>query len=208
MVLLTADNLRRAIGCTPAVASQWWQPLREACAACDITTPRRAAAFLATIGHESANLTRVSENLNYSADRLMMVWPSRYTAELATAHAGNPRAIACHVYGNRMGNRTPADGYTFKGRGPMQITGRAGYADATRLTRLQWKDAPDFERTPDALESPLWGSRAAASWWNACGLNALADAGDMLRITKRVNGGTHGLNDRAARYARALGALT
>lgn len=207
-MLPTADILVRAVGCGRGLAATWEKPLREACALYDITTPARLAAFLATVGHESLSLSRTVENLNYSAERLEAVWPSRYTPELAKAHARRPELIAEHVYGGRMGNKAPGDGWRFKGRGLMQVTGRANYEAVRDLLRERVKGAPDLLAQPEALAEPKWAALSAAAYWHEHELNELADTGEFMRLSKRVNGGLNGWDDRQERYAKARAVLS
>lgn len=219
-MILTASTIQQAVGCSAAVAAQWAQPLTDACNAFGISTAKRVAAFLAQVGHESGGLTRVVEGLNYGAQGLADTWPSRYAVdpkakpkkpnELARALERKPVAIANNAYANRLGNGSEAsgDGYRYRGRGPIQNTGRANYAairDALRAKGI--KGVPDFEAQPEALEQPKWGALAAGAFWDARNLNKLADAGRFDEITERVNGGQTGAADRRQRYARALKAL-
>lgn len=205
--MLTADLLQRAAGCARGVALTWAKPLAEACAMFDIAAPARLAAFLATVGHESAGLTRTVENLSYSAEALLRTWPRRYTPELAREHARHPELIANHVYGGRMGNSAPGDGWKYRGRGPGMVTGRANYEAMRDLLRQRVPNAPDFVAEPGALAEPRWGAYAFAAFWEDRGLNELADAGDFIRICRRVNGGDIGMEDRMRRYALAKRAL-
>ncbi len=177
---------------------------------CGITTRRRAVHFLAQIGHESAGLSRLEENLNYSAQRLCEIWPSRFTQESAAAYARQPERIANRVYAGRMGNRNEAsgDGWRYRGRSPIQLTGRDNYRRMGELTGLPLLDMPAL-----AIEVEE-GALIAATWWQANGLNTLADAGDILSVSRRVNLGTakttrmpHGLQDRIDRTRRAADAL-
>lgn len=219
-MILTASTIQQAVGCSAAVATQWAQPLTDACTAFGISTPKRAAAFLAQVGHESGSLTRTVENLNYGAQGMADTWPSRYAVDpkakprkpndLARALERKPVAIGNNAYANRLGNGSEAsgDGYRFRGRGPIQNTGRANYAairDALRAKGI--KGVPDFEAKPEELEQPKWGALAAGAFWDARSLNKLADANRFDEITERVNGGQTGAADRRARYARALKAL-
>jgi len=219
-MILTASTIQQAVGCSATVSAQWAQPLTDACNAFGISTAKRVAAFLAQVGHESGGLTRVTENLNYGAQGLADTWPSRYAVDpkakpkrpndLARALERKPVAIGNNAYANRMGNGSEAsgDGYRYRGRGPIQNTGRANYAairDALRAKGI--KAVPDFEAQPEALEQPRWGALAAGVFWDARNLNKLADAGRFDDITERVNGGQTGAADRCSRYWRALKAL-
>lgn len=206
-MLPTASQIQQAVGCDAETANRWATPFRAACKQFEIDTAPRLAAFFAQVGHESAGLSRVVENLNYSADGLLRTWPSRFDAKTAAALARKPEAIANRVYANRMGNGSPesGDGYRYRGRGPIQNTGRANYA-AMRdtLREAGVPEVPDFELAPELLEAPKWGAMAAAGYWHDHDLNALADRREFARITRRINGGTNGAADRNARYARAL----
>lgn len=204
------DIIAAAVGCTSGVAVTWAGPLTTAMTRCGITNTRRVAHFLAQIGHESAGLTRLEENLNYRAARLREVWPNRFTKDSAARYAGQPAAIANRVYANRMGNGDEAsgDGWRYRGRCPIQITGKDNYSTLASLTGLPLLERPDIALQPDA------GALIAASWWNAGGLNVLADAGDVLAVSRRVNLGTvrttripMGLPDRIERTRRAMAAL-
>lgn len=203
-MLPTANQIEAAVGCARKVAQAIVEPLRETCRLYEIDTGARIAAFLAQAGHESASFTRVRENLNYSADGLLRTWPSRFTRALAEEVARKPEQIARIVYGNRLGNRDAADGWTYIGRGWIQVTGRANYAGITETLRQRVPAAPDFVAHPELLEDPRWAALSAGAYWDDHGLNALADKGEFDRITKRINGGSIGAADRKARFARAL----
>lgn len=180
-------------------------------AECGIDTAARARAFLAQIGHESAQLNCVEENLSYSAQALRKVFPKYFrTPQEASSYAHHPERIANRVYAGRMGNGSEesGDGWKFRGRGLIQITGRDNYVS---MSALMGKDLTVW---PDALLMPLDACRSAALWWKAKGLNALADrlsgAGERKifgAITKCVNGGLNGLEDRWAIYQRAKAAI-
>ncbi|KTB95892.1 glycoside hydrolase family 19 protein [Pseudomonas syringae] len=166
-----------------------------------IVTVPRIAAFIAQVGHESIQLTVLVENLNYSANGLQATWPNRFDAKLAAEYARQPERIANVVYGSRLGNTAPGDGWKYRGRGLMQNTGRLNYAECSEALGL------DLISHPELLELPQHAAMAAAWFWGKSGLNTLADKGDLLTITKRINGGTNGLADRQALYARALEVL-
>lgn len=205
-MLPSARQIEQAVGCSASTAARWETPLRDTCRAFEITTPKRIAAFLAQLGHESAGLSVVVENLNYSAAGLLATWPSRFTHELAEQLARKPERIANHVYASRMGNGDEAsgDGWRYRGRGPIQITGRANYAAIRDALRETGRQVPDFELSPDLLADPKWGALAAGAFWAARSLNDLADVCDFRKITTRINGGQNGAADRSARYAAAL----
>lgn len=156
--------------------------------------------LLAQIAHESADLTRTTENLNYSPERLVQVWPSRFpTAAKASRFARNPEALANEVYGGRMGNIADGDGWRFRGRGPMQLTGRHNYQ---RFADAIDDDAP--VKSPHLVAEPTLGALSAA-WYFATHVPAGAD---IETATRRINGGLHGLADRQRRYEQITQALT
>jgi putative chitinase len=166
-----------------------------------IDTDRKQAAFLGQCGHECGNFKIFEENLNYKAATLMKLWPKRFpTLEIANQYAGNPKKIANMVYANRMGNRDEAsgDGYRFRGRGAIQLTGHSGYYHAGQALGV------DFVSNPDLVATPLYALMTAGWFWSTHGCNELADAMNWVGLTKRINGGTIGLDDRVAHTALAL----
>lgn len=171
-----------------------------------ITSPRRIALFLAQLEHECPGLNPTEEKLNYSARRLPQVWPSRFpTEEIARRYAGNPEALANRVYANRMGNGDEAsgDGWRYRGRGFIQLTGKENYERFGRLIDL----GVDLVRRPDlALEYGV-GAHIAVAYWVSRGCNELADRGDVEGVTRRINGGIIGLADRTRQYRRILALL-
>jgi len=181
----------------PEAASRYAAPLVAAMERHGISTIPRVAAFLAQIGHESGGLRRVEENLRYSADRLRQVFPKHFPGSVAEEYAGKPEAIANRAYADRMGNGPEAsgDGWRFRGRGLLQVTGRANYT------------AAGHAENPDYLTTPEGACESAAHWWETHGCNDLADSGDMTALTRRVNGGTNGLEYRLDRYRHALHVL-
>lgn len=216
-MLLTPDKLAAAMpGCTRARAQQWAPALSESCALFHIDTEPRLAAFLAQVGHESGSLGRGVENLNYSADRLREVClaaqpGSRWRALLPRVRelARQPVKLAEAAYGGRLGNgpEGSGDGWKYRGRGPMQNTGKANYNSLSSSLMEVMGAVPDFVLHPELLEQVRWGALAAAVYWNDNELNELADAGDMNRMTRRINGGLNGISDRQERFKKALRAL-
>lgn len=204
---ITAKLLIHAVGCSAAVACQFAEPVRNACERFHIDTDERLAAFLAQTGHESMSFSRTVENLSYSAGQLQATWPSRFTKATASRMARKPEEIANHVYGGRMGNLNQGDGWKYRGRGLIQVTGKANYEATTDGIVKAVGTSPDFVLQPDLLSHPLWAALSAACYWHGHGLNKLADERQIDRITKIINGGTHGQTDRRARYARALRVL-
>jgi putative chitinase len=159
----------------------------------------RVAHFMAQVLHESSELCFQIESLNYSPERLPKVWPSRFKPKglldpLEYAH--NQEKLGNAVYGGRLGNNGPNDGFTYRGRGLLQLTGRDSYAEATTTLRRQNPAAPDFVAMPDAVFSAEWCLAVAAAKWASVGCNALADQDDVRRVTKAINGGLIGLSDR------------
>lgn len=207
---ITSDTLRKIYPQSKSIA-RYCEALHQAMQECGIDTAARACAFLAQIGHESAQLNRIEENLNYSAQALRKVFPKYFrTPQEASSYAHHPERIANRVYAERMGNGSEesGDGWKFRGRGLIQITGRDNYVS---MSSLMGKDLTVW---PDALLMPLDACRSAALWWKAKGLNALADRLSVTgerkifgAITKCVNGGLNGLDDRWAIYQRAKAAI-
>ena len=159
----------------------------------------RLAHFMAQMLHESGALTVQFENLNYSAERLPKVWPSRFAPKGPldpAAYAHSPQKLANAVYGGRMGNTGPDDGWTYRGRGLLQLTGRDAYAAATAFLRKPYPEAPDFAVLPDAVISAEWCLKVAAVEWFVKGCNALADKDNVVAVTRAINGGTIGLAER------------
>jgi len=157
-----------------------------------INTPLRLSHFMAQIEHES-HLKPISENLNYSADRLRVVFPKYFISkEDANRYDRQPQKIANRVYANRMGNgsESSGEGYKYRGRGFIQLTGKSNYKELSNDTGTDYLSDPDkLLSEADAMISALW-------FWNKNGLNSLADKDDIVGITKRINGGTNGLEDR------------
>jgi putative chitinase len=188
-------------------AEGWARALEAPCRARAIWPGRRLAAFAATIAHESAGGALLHENLNYSAAGLMKTWPSRFTQAEAEAigrmpgKPADPQAIAEKVYAGRMGNFEPGDGWRFRGRGLIHLTGRDNYRVAGRALGI------DLEARPE--QAAEWGiaAQVAAWFWAERGCNDLADLGDIEGWRRRVNGGLIGLADVRKRYEAALRAV-
>lgn len=209
MEAITSETLRKIYPLSKNI-EKYAVALDKAMQECGIDTAERARAFLAQVGHESAQLNRVEENLKYSAQALRKVFPKYFpTQQEAVMYAYHPEQIANRVYADRIGNgnEKSGDGWKYRGRGLIQITGRDNYV---AMSALMGKDLTVW---PDALLMPLDACRSAALWWKANGLNALADklATDERKtfeaITRRVNGGLSGLEDRWAIYQRAKAAI-
>ena len=200
-------GLLEALGIRHALAVQWLPHISQAAHRYQIdANPRRIAAWLATIAHESARLTALVENLNYSAQGLAATWPARYADmtgqpnAIAQSIARKPATIASLTYANRMGNgpSETGDGWIYRGRGLIQITGRGNYDRSGDEMGL------DLILNPERLEEPYYAALSAAEWWHRHGCNQLADTGDMAAVTRRVNGGLNGLDDRLKLYSAAL----
>ena len=201
MIPLTTEYLMAATGANRENAEKFLPFIQGACKAYDITTPLRVAGFLSQIGHESGGLAMLEENLNYKAETLMRVWPKRFpTLEFAQQYARNPQKIANSVYANRMGNGDEAsgEGWKYRGRGLKQLTGKDNYTAFSKAI------GTDFVANPDLLLEPVNAALSAGWFWSANGLNALADKGDVPGMTKRINGGTIGLEQRQALYNKAM----
>ena len=186
------------------IGAEWLDGLNATFERFDIMNPLRKAAFIGQCGHESNNFKTLEENLHYSAGALMRVWPSRFPdANTAEKYANNPEAIANKVYGGRadLGNTEDGDGWKFHGRGVIQLTGRSNYqvcGDAL---------SQPFTSQPSLLLEPEWACMSAGWFFNKKGLNALADQEDWTTMTKRINGGTLGLDDRINRIHKAMDIL-
>lgn len=171
-----------------------------------INTPARVAAFLAQAAHESNRFRSMVENLNYSADGLLRVFGKYFTAQEALDYARQPERIANRVYAGRMGNgdETSGDGWRFRGRGIFHHTGRGEYR--TRSQRV-YADPETLLVCPELVEDPDCACLCAGDYWHENNLNALADRGQFEQLTRRINGGTNGLQDRVALWKRAEAAL-
>ncbi|WP_460421808.1 glycoside hydrolase family 19 protein [Pseudomonas sp. ZL2] len=203
---LTEQQLLQILPSARPVAGIFLPALNRAMARYKIDSPVRVAAFLAQVGHESGQLRNLVENLNYGAEALVRTWPSRFTAVTAAACARQPEKIANLVYSGRMGNTRPGDGWRYRGRGLIQLTGRANYAAAGAGLVLP------LEEKPELLEQPEHAAMSAAWWWSTHGLNELADAGRFQDIGSVINTGKpgrvpHGAAERKALYDRALKVL-
>lgn len=197
---------------TEANREMYEKPLSMAMMRYNVNNPNRIRAFLAQVGHESGQLSAVVENLNYSAKALRSVFGKYFKTDAeAEQYARKPEAIANVVYANRMGNgdTESGDGWKYRGRGLIQLTGKNNYDKATN-EMYALPLGVDFVDEPDLLATPEYAAQSAAWYWETNGLNALADqlggADDtevFKAITKRINGGYNGLDDRLAMYGRA-----
>jgi putative chitinase len=181
---------------------KWLGPLEEAFAKYDISTPQRQASFIGQCSHESANFKVLQENLNYSAEGLMKTWPSRFpTKEIADQYARQPAKIAGKVYNGRLGNTSEEEAAKYLGRGLIQLTGKENYEHCGSSIGV------DLLNNPDLLSDSKYAALSAGWFWGKRGLNSLADASDIETMTKRINGGLIGLDDRKAKIAKALSVL-
>lgn len=202
---MLTDAVLRRLGID---AGEWLAPLNEACTRYDIDNVDRIAAFMAQCLHESEGFSRLVEDLNYSPARLCAVWPSRFTADEAVQFAHDEKRIAERVYGGRMGNgpEGSGDGYAYRGRGLLQLTGRGMYRKASVAI------GPDFEAQPVLLEMPTWAAITSAwVWADEKRCNELADGHRFLSITMRIcgtaNARANGMRDRLAWHDKVLAAM-
>ena len=183
-----------------ATADKWADALQKTCDQFEINTPERQAGFIAQCAHESGMFKFVEENLNYSDKALLSVFGKYFNADTAVQYARKPEMIANRVYGNRMGNGDEAsgDGWKYKGRGLIQLTGKENY------TRFGNAIGVDIVNNPELVATPEYATLSAGWFWSANGLNKLADAKDILGMTKRINGGTIGLDHRTELYNKLM----
>ncbi len=198
--ILSKEQLAQLIPGNPYV--DYWHSAMERCLPdYDINTPQRVAAFMAQCGHESGNFKFLKENLKYRAASLTKVWPKYFpNMDIANQYAGNEEKIANRAYAGRMGNgpEESGDGWRFCGRGLIQLTGRNNYQNFADSIETDINDIPAYLATFEgAVQSACW-------FWETNKLNQWADKGDMLTLTKRINGGTLGLDDRIKHYQHAL----
>ena len=200
---ITSQQLLQILPNARPVAGIFLPALNLAMARYKIDNRLRVAACLAQVGPESGHLTRLVENLNYSAEGLIRTWPKRFNLELATSVARKPEQIANIVYASRMGNgpAVTGDGWKFRGKGLIQITGWINHQACGQALNL------DLLNKPELLEQPVYAALSAAWFWSSNGLNELADAGRFEDVTRRINGGLNGQADRLDIYQRALKVL-
>ena len=197
----TLAKFKECVGGNPPYAEQWYDALCQILPDYEIDTPQRLAAFLAQTAHESGGYRAIKENLNYRAESLMRTWPRHFpTMEIANQYARQPERIANRAYGNRMGNGPEAsgDGWKFAGKGLIQLTGKDNYTRYAESLEISLDEASEHLTTFEGcVQSAAW-------FWEANNLNQYADSGDILTMTKRINGGTIGLEDRIKHYEHAL----
>ena len=202
---LTLQQLRQILPKNPYV-NHWYEVLSQLLPDYDINTEDRIAYFLAQCVHESGGFMFLQENLNYKAESLVRVWPHYFPdMEIAREYEKKPQKIANRAYANRMGNgdEESGDGWKYCGRGLIQITGKTNYEWFAASINVSPEEASEYLQTFEgAAQSACW-------FWEQNKLNAYADEGDIVTMTKRINGGTLGLDDRRNHYEsikRILGA--
>lgn len=208
---MDAKTLQLAAGLTPALAMKWAAPVTAAMDKFGVDTPARVAAFLAQIGHESAGFMRLRESFDYSVEGLRKTFRDRISAEVAARLGRQPheqavplarqQTIANLVYGGRFGNNTTGDGWRYRGGGLKQITFRANYGAARDAIGV------DIVTEPDRITDPVVAALTAGWFWFANGCSRYADVGDFDGLTRKINGGLNGLDERKARWAVAKKAL-
>lgn len=201
--------------------AKWLEAVRQTCDEFNVNTPQRISSFLAQCAHESGGFTMLEENLNYRAATLAACWPTRFAelgpdkkpkkdaqgknipTKVALAIEKKPEAIANLVYSSRMGNGSAesGEGWKYRGRGLKQLTGKYNYDKCGSYLGL------DLVADPDLLLQPLAACRSAGWFWKTNNLESFADAGDIKGMTKKINGGFIGLEDREKRYKAVLAAF-
>lgn len=179
---------------------EWYAAMAELFPQYGIDTPQRIAGFIAQCGHESAGFTVLEENLNYSEKGLMATFPKYFRDRSPAAYERKPEAIANVVYANRMGNGSEksGDGWKFRGRGVIQLTGFENYTNFGKAV------GKDVDQVIKYLSTKKGALHSACWYWDSRNINATADAGDIVKMTKQINGGTIGLEDRKKHYEHAL----
>jgi putative chitinase len=198
--IFTKEQLSSVIGNNPNLDG-WYEALSNVLPEYEIDSPQRVAAFIAQCTHESGGFKRLKENLNYKWESLRKVFPKYFPDdELAQEYAHKQEQIANRVYGGRMGNgdELSGDGFRYCGRGLIQLTGKNNY------TKFAESIGMAVEEVPTLLETFEGAVKSACWFWKTNNLNQYADAGDILTMTKRINGGTIGLEDRIKHYNHAL----
>ena len=202
--MITLDQFKQI---APQCKNQelWYNTIVDILPTYTIDSNLRIAAFMAEMVYESNQFNEISENLNYSAEGLIKTFPIHFNSVEATEYQHQPEKIANRVYGCRNGNgdETSGDGYKYRGRGLVQLTFHDNYSACSQSLNGDnlFLDDPDQLLRPDVAVS------AACWYWNNHNLNALADAGDLLGITKKINGGINGQNERESLYQKILGII-
>lgn len=198
--ILTKEQLAQLIPGNPYI-DYWYNALEQLLPDYDINTPQRVAAFIAQCAHESGGFKFIKENLNYKAASLRKVFPKYFPDDaIAARYANKPEMIANRVYGGRMGNgpEESGDGFRYCGRGLIQLTGKNNYEEFAMSIETPVEEIPDYLATFEgAAQSACW-------FWEKNNLNKWADTGDIKELTRRINGGYIGLEDRIKHYNHAL----
>jgi len=202
----TENHVRELVPRALGGPDDWYESMYEALPQYGITTIPRVAAFIAQCAHQSGGFSTLEENLNYKAATLTKIWPQRYPAGIAEQYAGKPELIANKSYGGRMGNgpETSGEGWKYRGRGLLQLTGKDNYASCSKF---MFQDDTLLEN-PDILLDSYYAIHSACWFWHKNNLNQYADSGDFVTMTKKINGGTIGLEDRKKHYAHAVEVLS
>lgn len=200
--ILSLDQLKQMV--KNKHIEHWYECFEQLLPDYEINTPQRVAAFIAQCAHESGNFVFIEENLNYKAASLRKVFPKYFpTDELAAQYANKPQMIANRVYANRMGNGDEAsgDGWKYRGRGLIQLTGKTNYTWFAASLEISPEEAAEYTQTFEgAAQSACW-------FWETNKLNNEADKGDIKTMTRKINGGFIGLDDRIKHYNHALHVL-
>lgn len=183
----------------PVTAAKWAEVFSATILSDTFSRDDELDDFLGQILHESGMLEKLEENLNYSAAALMRTWPIRFNSETAIQYARDAVNIANRAYGGRLGNDEPGDGWKYRGRGLLQVTGKDSYKAVGEALGV------DLVENPDMLAQPEWALKSAIAWWEGNIPDAIM--GDTVRVSKRVNGGTIGLDHRIALTEKANEAL-
>ena len=197
--MITPEQLQKL-----GISADWCDVLNVLMPKYDIDSPQRIAAFIAQCSHESGHFEKLIENLNYGAKGLVMTWPKRFTTpELANKYARQPEMIANFVYANRLGNgdESSGDGWKYRGRGLIQLTGKYNYQAFADSIGINLEDVIVH------LETKQGAAEAACFFWKNNKLNSYADVGDIKGMTKVINGGYIGLPEREENYKKALNIL-
>jgi putative chitinase len=205
---INSNQLQLAANVMRGVAGIWFEPLNLGASEASVNTPRRWAMWIAQLAHESGGFVRLVESLDYTPEALMRTWPSRFPRDVAQVLGRTPnraakwREIALIAYGDRLGNRAgTSDGWDYRGRGLIQLTGRENYRAAGLALRLPLEDNPQM------ASEPTNAARIAAWYWRTRHINGFSDAADVQGATRAINGGLNGLADRMQRYQVARDAL-
>lgn len=203
--MVNADQLREL-----KIDPNLVDPFNETFQRFGILTPAQQASWIGQCGHECGNFRILEENLNYRAPTLLKLFPKTpkrqwgFTSEEAAAYEKQPQKIANRIYSNRMGNRDEAsgDGWRFRGSGFLQLTGHSNFYHAGQALGV------DFVMQPELVRTPMYAAQTAGWFWQTHKLNQYADSGDFVTMTKRINGGTIGLEDRIKHINHALHVLS